>query len=179
MRNPTPAFRHLLEVFNVESKRKLEAHCRNLVVHRQDLAALIVAAQSGALSPYLYANYFDRRVAPGIVPNDEEHAAFSENGAGPFKTKGAKKFARKVFQMFGEQRALAAHLFYTPGHEYWYLFYFDNRDTTEEENHWRHGAHIHLVCSLWPNLEMPRVWEQVHTGHLTFPSKLHLRYRRH
>jgi hypothetical protein len=176
--DPTPAFPQLLEVFNIDSKRKLEAHCRDLVVHRRDLTALILAGQHGVLSPYRYANHFDRRITPNLIPNEIERQALAQNGVGSFKTRGARKFATKVFQMFEEQRALAAHLFYTENFDYWYLFYFDNRDTTQHQNHWRHGSHIHLLCNLWPNLELPQVWEQVRAGELNFPSKLHLRYRR-
>ena len=178
MHQPTPAVRDLFEIFNIDSKRKLEVHCRRLIVHRRDLTALILAGQHGALEPYRYASHFSRRTNPNLVPTEEEHTALAKNGVGPFKTKGARKFARKVFQMFDEQRALAAHLFYTPEFDYWYLFYFDNRDTAEEENHWRHGSHIHLVCNLWAALTLPQVWEQVLSGELNFPSKLHLRYRR-
>lgn len=177
MRELSASLQHLFEVFNIESKRKLEVHCRELIVFRADLTSLILAAQHGALYPYLYANHFEHRVSPTLIPRKEEREALEKNGVGPYKTKAAGKFGRKVFSMFREQRSLAAHLFYTPDHKHWYLFYFDNRDKTQHSNHWMHGPHIHLICSLWPNLLLGRVWEQVQSGQLTFPSKIHLRYR--
>lgn len=178
MRDPTPDFPHLLEVFNIEAKRELERHCARLVVHQTDLVALIVAAQHGALHPYRYANHFDRRVPSHLFPNEGEQSAFAANGVGVFKTKAATKFAGKLFQLVQEQRSLAAHLFYTPSHKYWYLFYFDNRDVSAESNHWKHGPHIHLVCCLWPQLTVAEVWRKVEAGDLNFPNKIHLRYKR-
>jgi hypothetical protein len=178
MREPTAAFQQLFEVFNIETKRQLEAHCRNLVVHQRDLTALILAGQNGILHPYRYANHFEEKLPPNLVPSDAEREALTSNGVGQFKTKGSRKFASKIFQLFRQRRSVAAHLFYTPDRKHWYLFYFDNRDTDQQDNHWKCGPHVHLVCSLWPNLKLARVCEQVCTGEIGFPSKLHLRYRR-
>jgi hypothetical protein len=165
-------------MLNISSKRKLEQHCKRLVVHQQDLVALILAAQHGVLAPYKYANHFSRDVPANLVPNEAESQALSPNGVGPFRSRGASKFASKVFQLFREQRALAAHLFFTPSRRYWHLFLFDNRDTAEHRNHWKHGSHIHFVSDLWPNLSFESAWEQVKSGELAFPSKLHIRYSR-
>ena len=176
MRYPSPGFYLLLEVFNFDSKRSLERHCRNIVVHRQDMTALILAAQAGDLGPYRYANFFDRRLPENLNPTEEEIQSFASNGVGPLRNSGAQKFAKKIFQLFKVQRSLAIHLFYTPDHQHWYLFYFDNRDKAEHGNHWQHGAHIHLVCSLWTNLVLDTVWSQAKSGKLSFPS-IYLRFR--
>ncbi len=178
MRDPTPDFPKLLEVFNIETKRELERHCSRLIVHQTDLVALILGAQHGALHPYRYANHFDRRLPKHLLPNKDEQAALANNGIGSYKTKAASKFASKLFQLPKEQRALAAHLFYTSNYNYWYLFYFDNRDTSVQSNHWKHGSHIHLVCSLWSQLQLPDVWKNAKEGSFVFPNKIHLRYKR-
>jgi hypothetical protein len=176
MRDPTLDFSKLIEIFNIETKDALEKYCRNFVLHQTDLVALIIAVQHGVLHPYRYANHFERRLPPHLFPNDAELEAMRNNGVGPFRSQSARKFTRKIFQLHKEQRASAAHLFYTPNFQYWYLFYFDNRDTSTHSNHWKHGSHIHLVSSLWPNLELDEVWKQVKSGEFTFPSKIHLRF---
>ncbi|MDH5479209.1 MAG: hypothetical protein OEX11_00395 [Nitrosomonas sp.] len=154
----------------------MKKHARNIVIYQQELVALILAAQNNALGPYIYANHFDRIIPAHLIPNEKEQEAISSNGIGRFKTREAKKFANKVFQLPKEQRVRAAHLFYTSDHKYWSLFYFDDKDRTEENNHWEHGVHIHFVSDLWPNLSLSSVWEKVNSGKLNFPQKLHLRY---
>ncbi|MBI5658174.1 MAG: hypothetical protein HZC43_01195 [Nitrosomonadales bacterium] len=151
-------------------------HCAGLVVHRQDLVALILVAQHGALAPYRYANHFADTVAPHLQPTEAEYSAIAENGVGEFRTYGARKFTSKIFQLFRERRVLAAHLFYMPNYRYWHLFYFDNRDTEESKNHWKHGVHIHYISDLWPKLSLHEAWAQVKSGHVAFPSKVYLRY---
>ncbi len=177
MRDPTPHFEALFEVLNFSTKRELERHCKNLIIYQQDLVALILATQHGALEPYRYANHFDRTTTSNLYPNDTERSAISKNGIGEFKTRGAKKFASKISQLFKEQRALAAHIFYSPNHRYWHLFYFDNRDTSEHGNHWKHGPHVHYVSDLWPELTLAEAWRQVTTGDFSFRNKLHIKYR--
>jgi len=165
----------LIRLFNIETKRELEKYCREIVVHGSDLVALILGGQAGVLDPYKYACHFDQKVGPHLNPSTEEFSALDQNGVGPLKGK-AKKAVSKVFQMFRERRCLAAHLFYTPSHAYWYLFYFDQRDTASQRNHWVHGSHIHLITSHWPNLTLEDAWQQVLSGKLNFTNKIHLRY---
>lgn len=178
MRDPSPNFENLLEVLNFRTKRDLTRYSKNLVVYQQDLVVLILAARHGELAPYRYANHFEKFLPSNLFPNDEECQAITENGAGEFKTRGARKFASKIFQLAKEQRALAAHLLYTPNHQYWHLFYFDNRDKSTINNHWKHGAHIHYLSDLWPELSLAEVWRRVQKGEITFANKLHLRYRK-
>ena len=176
MRETTVNLKDLLQIFNCKSKGELKKHARNTVVYQQDMVAFVLAAQQGALYPYLYANHFARKVPDHLMPNEKEQEAISKNGIGNFKTLAAQKFARKVFQMPVEQRSRAAHLFYTSDHKYWNLFYFDNRDRSKYTNHWKHGGHIHFVSDLWSRLSMEEAWKKVKSGELSFQNKLHLRY---
>jgi hypothetical protein len=177
VREPTDHFPSLLELFNFRSKSEAMRHCAGLVVHRQDLVALILGAQHGALAPYRYANHFADNVPPHLLPSEAEHLAIQQNEVGKFQTHGARKFVSKIFQLFRARRVLAAHLFYTPNHRYWHLFYFDNRDTTKEsKNHWKYGSHIHYISDLWSTVSMEQAWAQVKSGHVAFSSKAHLRY---
>ena len=146
-------------------------------MYQQDLVGFILAAQQGAIAPYKYANHFARNLPSHLHPSSAEKDAIAANGVGYFRSREARKFNSKVFQLFREQRSIAAHLFYTPCHKFWHLFYFDNRDTDEAENHWKHGAHVHYVSDLWPELTMESAWSQVLRGELRFASKLHIRYR--
>lgn len=146
-------------------------------MYQQDLVGFILAAQQGAMAPYKYANHFERNLPSHLHPSSAEEDAIAANGVGYFRSREARKFTSKVFQLFREQRSIAAHLFYTPCHKFWHLFYFDNRDTDEAENHWKHGAHVHYVSDLWPELTMKSAWSQVLRGELRFASKLHIRYR--
>lgn len=176
MRDPSPYFPKLIEIFNIDKKSVLERHCRELVFHQQDLVGLILASQAGELASYRYANHFDRTIPPHLFPNEKNKEAFIKNGVGPFRSKEARKMASKIFQRMKDQRCLAAHLFYTPCHTHWYLFYFDNHDKTSHGNRWKYGPHIHLVCSLWPRLVLSEVWKNAMCGRFEFSDKLHIRY---
>lgn len=151
-------------------------HCSGLVVHRQDLVALILGAQHSALAPYRYTYHFADKVPPHLLPNEAEHSAIQQYGVGEFRTRGARKFASKIFQLSHERRVLAAHLFYTPNYRYWHLFYFDNHDTGKSKNQWKHGPHIHYISDLWSTVSLEQAWAQVKSGHVAFSSKAHLRY---
>lgn len=176
MKYPTYNLKDLLDIFNCKSKRELEKLARNKVIYQQDFVALILAAQHNELTPYMYSNHFDRRTPSYLIPNQEEYEAISNNGVGKYKTPKAQKFANKIFQFSYQQRMTAAHLFYTPDHKYWHLFYFDDKDKSKYDNHWKHGPHIHFVSDLWPNLSLSYVWEKVCSGKLSFNNKLHLKY---
>lgn len=165
----------LISLFNIEAKTDLVKYCRSLVVRRRDFVALIAGARAGALEPYKYDCHFDQKVGAHLHPSKEELAVLNQNGVGLLKGK-AKKAVSKTFQLIDERRCLAAHLFYTPCYTYWYLFYFDQRDVAAENNRWKHGSHIHLVSSHWPNLTLENVWQQVLSAKLNFPNKIHLRY---
>ena len=154
-------------------------HCRSMTIKKRDLVALIVAGQCGVLSPYRYANHFSDSVPKHLIPSKIEHAAFVANSIGDYKSKDAKSFASKLFQLIlVERRVLSAHLFYTPDYKYWHIFFFDNRDRSGFKNHWEHGAHIHYVCDLWTNLTVKMVWQKILSGKITLSNKLHIKYAR-
>ena len=73
---------------------------------------------------------------------------------------------------------LAAHLLYTSDYCYWFLFYFDQRDTASPNRQWKHGPHIHLISHHWPGLRLDNVWMQVQKGQANFANKIHLRYQK-
>lgn len=177
MREPTEHLPALIELFNLRSKQEVIRHCSNITIYSQDLVGLILATQQGAMFPYCYANHFSETVASHLNPTEPESMAIQHNGVGNFKTREARKFGSKIFQLFHERRMFAAHLFYTSNHKYWHLLYFDNRDTQDSQNHWKHGPHIHYISDLWGKLSLQEAWSQITSGHVSIPSKVHIKYR--
>ncbi len=167
----------LVDLLNCETKRDLEKHCRSFVLNSRALAQAIQIAMTGGFAPYLYQSCFRQWSPDHLNLKEQDLAAFSASSAGPF-TPGARKTANKIFQMFEDRRMLAAHLLYTPDREYWFLFYFDQRDTANPNRHWKHGPHIHLVSHHWPGLRLDDVWQGIQSGRANFPNKIHLRYQR-
>ena len=166
----------LLALFSIDKKRELEHYCKDFVLHSGDFVSLIVAAQAGALAPYKYACHFQDRVPTHLRPAKDDGNALAGAEAGrPLEGK-AKKFVTKLHQIFKDRRYFVAHAFYTPSHTYWYLFYFDQRDQSTTDNHWQHGAHVHLLTSLSPRLAFEDVWTKVLAGDTNFGSVIHLKY---
>lgn len=167
----------VIDILNCKKKSDLEKYCRSFVLKSRDFAFAIHIAMAGNLAPYLYARCFRQWSPDHLDLREQDMAAFATSGSGPF-TPGAKKTANKIFQMFEQRRMLAAHLFYTPNRDYWYLFYFDQRDTANPNRHWKHGPHIHLISHHWPKLKLDEVWQNVQKGNVGFSSKIHLRYQK-
>ena len=164
----------LIKLFKINSKRELEKHCRALTIRDVDFVAFILCVRTGGLEPYRYASRFFDHPMPHLTPTPDELTALAQNGIGPLQGK-ARKAVTKVSQFFVDRRAFAAHLFYTPDYEHWHLFYFDQRDTADVGNRWKHGAHIHFISSLWPNLALPAIWRQAQTGNIRVRT-IHIRY---
>lgn len=171
------AFQSLVDLLNCEKKRDLEKHCRSFVLNSRAWAQAIQVAMTGGFAPYLYASCFRQWAPDHLNLKDQDLAALSSSKPGPFKQK-AKKAAGKIFQIFEDRRMMAAHLLYTPDHDYWFLFYFDQRDTADPNGHWKYGPHVHLVSHHWPNLRLNDVWQDIQNGRANFPSKIHLRYQK-
>jgi hypothetical protein len=166
----------LLTLCNLPSKSEVEKYCRSLTIRQCDFVSFILHAQSGVFDPYKYACAFRDRQPPHLIPTADERAAFGASGVGPLQGK-AKKVLYKMSQMLRDRRALAAHLFYTPDHAHWSLFYCDQRDTLTADNHWEHGPHLHFVSSIWVRIEAGTVYQQVTNGKCRFPS-VHIRFHR-
>lgn len=130
----------------------MKSIAKRLTITRTSFIGLIMSAKSGDLEAMPYhrqMNCFEY-VPEHLVPTEEDRAAFDANGPGQFKGK-AKKFANKIFQTFEERKWIVGHLFYTPSQEYWHLLYFDAKDMSEKNNHWKVGGpHVHYISSLWP-----------------------------
>jgi hypothetical protein len=133
-------------------------------------------ARSGGLDGCKYANHFRELVHLDKHPTAKDHTALAANGVGPL-SKDASKAVRKLFQVIKDRRQLSAHLFYSPHHDYWHLFYFDQRDTSRDKNHWAHGPHIHYVRESYTQKPLAQVWREVHDTPPTLPRGTHIAYR--
>jgi hypothetical protein len=164
----------LVELCNFKDKRDLEKFCRTLTIRQTDFVLFILCAQSGGLAPYRYASHFEDRPIPHLIPSDDERAALAANGLGPLQGQ-ARKALTKMSQFLRDRRHLAAHLFYTPDHAFWHLFYFDQRDTAARGNHWEHGSHLHYASDVLINADAGTVWSRVRGGKRKF-STIHIRF---
>jgi hypothetical protein len=166
----------LVGLFNLKKKREVERYCRSLVLTPRAFTDIILCARTGGLDHYKYACRFRHTMPAHLNPSsDEIQAAGRDLKVGPLQG-AAKKFTRKVFQGFEDRRLFAAHLFYTPCHTWWHVFYFDQRDRDEYRNHWRNGAHIHYANDLFTHLALDEVWDRVSSGDINFLNGAHLRY---
>lgn len=139
-----PSLNSLLTIFNITRKAELVDHCRAAEIGKSDLANLILACQMQAV-PIGHIPIFKHHHPEHLNPTDEDRAAFAANGVGKL-SKEARKFTNKIDQMFEQRRLFCGHMFLPlewPGH--WHLFYFDQRDTDQRNNHWEHGSHLHLM----------------------------------
>ena len=166
----------MVAILNCATKRGLEQYCRTLVIQSSDLAAAIFFAQAGVFEPYKYASCFREWSPAHLKLTEEDRTALVTNGVGPLQP-AARKTLNKVHATFHDRRMLAAHLLYTPDFVSWFVFFFDQRDVATRNQHWKHGPHIHLVSSHWPNLRLDELWREVREGRPAFASKLHVRYR--
>ena len=166
----------IIDLLNCETKRDLEKYCRSFILKSRDFSKALQVALVGGFEPYEYASCFRQWYPDHLALQERDIKAIATSGVGPF-TPAAKKTANKIFQTFEDRRMLAAHLLYTRDHEYWFLFYFDQRDTESPNRHWKHGPHIHLISHHWPGLRLDHVWRQIHEGKANFANKIHLRYQ--
>jgi hypothetical protein len=68
------------------------------------------------------------------------------------------------------------HMFVEKESRKWHFFYFDQRDTSEQANHWVGGSHIHLTNYLWPNADPVTLLERFTKGNPLLRSALHIRF---
>lgn len=166
----------LLALFNVRSKSEAKRHCRTLVIHGCDLAALVTSSKVGALHPYKYASRFIEQQPERLKPKVSELEAASTLKVGPLEGE-ARKLFRKLFQTLVERRIFAAHLLYTGDHAYWHLLYFDQRDVNESSNRWTHGPHVHYANDTFHRASLEQIWCRVCEGEISFLKPVHIRFQ--
>ena len=140
-----------------------------------DFATVVLTCKVGAL-PFHHKIHYTDTIPDHLVPDETWGAALGDSGVGPLKSP-AQKVVNKIGSLFEQRRYLVGHVFFTPGLDQWHFIYFDQRDTeSQRQNHWKGGAHIHLVNWLWPNIDPRTVWTEF-VEHRKVPGgALHIRF---
>lgn len=169
----------LLAIFDILEKSKLVEHCKNAVVYSTDLANLILASQAEVIA-IRHIPVFQHHHPEHLILTNEDLSALGSNGVGPLRPR-AQKTVRKLDEMFAQRRMFCGHLFWMPESAgEWHLFYFDQRDVSDRNNHWQHGSHIHLMSMV----THPRLDPNDLLGRLASSKRpklggsLHIRYAR-
>ncbi len=169
----------IVQLFNFEGKSEIKKYCRDLVIRSEDLFHVILAGRVAGLHPYKYACHFSEISPEHLKPTQRDLAALAANGVGPM-SREARKTVTKISQTFQDRRMFSAHLLYTPSMKFWHLFYFDQRDVSDRDNHWRLGGpHIHYSRESFAREPLADVWRKVCGRPPNPPSSVHIRYDDH
>ncbi|WP_174902156.1 hypothetical protein [Burkholderia pseudomultivorans] len=169
--------RPLLAILLAKKKSDLSKLCKETVITENAFCALISACTAAQLPWQHQMSYRD------IMPNnlqytDQDSESLGRSIVGPLK-KSAMKAWRKWHQILKDRRYLVGHIFYTRDHSNWHLFYFDNRDLTPYENHFKHGGpHIHLINHLWPDHTCESLWTFFQDDNPKMTGAEHIRFHR-
>jgi hypothetical protein len=166
----------LITIFAINKKGKLKQHCRSITILQEDLASLIWASAAG-VTPWEHRAHHREFLPEHLELKDNDLGALATNGVGTLKPR-AQKTANKISAIFQERRLLSGHIFFNPDLSEWHLFYFDQRDFAERDNHWQGGSHIHLINHLWPGRTAQGVWNEFRTGNPKMRGALHVRFKR-
>jgi hypothetical protein len=172
----TSAIPELIELLNAPDRATAEAICRSLVISDDDLVQFLLAARVGLLEPYRYATHFTDYIASDASIESIELTPIASSEVGPMSRPAVKAF-RRIEHAFNVRRLFAAHLLYTPGHTRWHLFYFDQRDSQVDSNHWKAGgAHIHYSRESYSRSSLREVWGKVCAPSPEVPGHTYIRY---
>lgn len=94
--------------------------------------------------PFRHRIYTRDYVPEHLEPSEKERGALADSGVGPLKG-DALTMVKKIGQLFQGRRFLVGHLFDIPDSSQWHFLYCDQRDLQDNQNHWKEGAHVHLI----------------------------------
>ena len=144
----------VVDLFEADSKKELSQICRAITVSQADLISLVrLSQESFDIFPYHYAFKRRENIPSDLNLTERNLAAFESGDAYQLR-----KALNKLGQLPIVSERASAHLFYTPRHNYWHLFYFDIRDRAFDNNHWAEGRHVHYISHLCVNRRCQDVW---------------------
>jgi hypothetical protein len=165
----------LLKLLLITKKRELEKHCQSAVIHSNEFVELILHCKTG-LMPWQHQIRRQEFQPEHLQLSKEENAVLGKHPVGS-ASKEANKIINKIATMFEERRLLVGHMFVTLDISNWHFFYFDQRDRSDRKNHWKAGAHIHLMNHVMlPKQDARTVWEGFCSGTLKLRGE-HVRFR--
>lgn len=172
----TPGLQGLIDLLDAPSKRVAKKLCRDLIIDSEDFSEFIRAGWLGHLKPYVYARYFSDQVPPHVPPTKDQMSALAQHGSGIFAGDAARA-ATRLSNTTRERRLFIAHLLYLKDEDFWSLFYFDQRDRSNFDNHWKVGGpHIHYCCEAFVREPLEVLWEKICQTQPSPPSSEHIRY---
>jgi len=157
----------LLELLSIPKLREVQRYCSKFVLRQRALVSLILTAPRHG---YIHARQHREFQPVHLQPTHADLQSIRDS-----VNPGSKvpKALRKMIRIFDERKHVSAHLFTSP--DRWHMFYFTLQDTDERENHWEHGAHVHFVNYLWPNIDPEVVWKSFADRKSLHPG-VHIRF---
>lgn len=166
----------ILRIATAHKKSALERLCKETAIAESQFSEFIRACEVGAL-PWIHEIRYRDFIPSDLRLTPEDGRNMPNLSAGPPNKDGAKALKR-VHQLLRVRRYLVGHIFYHPLYNNWQLFYFDNRDLNADNNHSKHGPHVHLINHLWPQYTCVSAWAQFTNGNPKMNSALHVRFIR-
>lgn len=166
-----------ITLLNLKSKKEIESFCKDWVIDSEKLSDFILAGMAGALSPYIHARYHVNLEPEHLHPTKDELKALGNSSVGKAEGKALKAIT-KAMQMFKQRKLISVHFFFHPSKKYWHIFYFNQRDTTDRNNHWNMGPHIHYTHDTFINATLDQVIEQITKDKPKLPKSIHIKYNK-
>ena len=166
----------LTELFTLEKKRDLESYTRGKSMHASNLGDFILSCK------YFPLGYGHFRVIHNTEPEHLKIGLENLDCLQPSRRsnkdndRAIRKLGTRINQLFKDRRYLVSHFFPKLDASKWHLIYFDQRDTSKHDSHWKVGSHIHFVSSLWQNISIEEIWTKIHEEKPKFSSAIHISY---
>lgn len=167
-----------VQLLNLKRKKEVESFCKDWVISSEKFADFIMAASAGAIQPYLHWRHHVDLEPEHLWPSQEELNALGKNGVGKIEGKALKAIT-KIEQMFEQRKLISVHVFYHPSKKYWHIFYFNQRDTSKDGNHWDLGPHIHYTHDTFLNVPLDEVIDKIVAEKPKLPKSIHIQYDYH
>ncbi|MCL4669756.1 hypothetical protein [Burkholderia pseudomallei] len=174
--NETGIIDDILKIVTATKMSELNKLCRRTVITERAFGEFIRVCDAHVL-PWLHVMSWRDFLPEKLQFTSEDSSNMPYLDIGPPR-RGQAKAMRKWYQFLDDRRFLVGHMFYSPFHHNWQFFYFDNRDLNPHHNHFKHGAHVHLINHLWPGHTYESIWQTFNDGNPGMKGALHIRYHR-
>lgn len=159
-------------IFSIQRTGDLKKLCKHAQIAKKELAYIIIACERGWL-PWRHRISHRNFIPEHLHPTDDE---MNSIGEALIERTSIPKALRKIMSQFNERRMLVGHIFYNDDLSRWHLLYFDQRDSSSYNNHWKAGSHIHLInWLLRPGQNANDAWTGFHEGNPNLRGSLHIR----
>jgi hypothetical protein len=162
----------LLHLFEFDKKNLLEKYCKKLTVYSNDFANLIYWADNGDFK-------FDHNCwYREIVPSDLQSTLDSLPNIHDKQLSHTdqSRIIRRLVQVIRVRRQLVIHMFFNKDITQWYYFYFDQHETSVDDNHWKFGPHMHLINHLFTNRDPVLILKEFLNDKPNINDGFHIRF---